>query len=117
MNLNLVVCLDISGSMSCGLGGTGVFGHYGKTRLALSIEAIKMLISKLKPNDSIGMVVFDDYATTIFDCTLKKNISSEVYERLDKIHTQGGTTIINGFKHSNEMLLNWLSKNSKSKKD
>ena len=114
VNLNLVVCLDISGSMSCGL-GTGVFG--GKTRLTLSIEAIKMLISKLKPNDSIAMVVFDDYATTVFDCSLKKNISSEIYERLDKIHTRGGTTIINGFKHSNEMLLNWISKNSKSKKD
>ena len=60
-----------------------------------------MLIGKLKPNDSIGMVVFDDRADTIFVSTLKKNLTSEIFERLNKITTRGGTTIINGFIHSN----------------
>ena len=83
--------------MGCRLGA----GEGHKTRLSLSIEAVKMLISKLKPNDSIGMVVFDDQAKTIFEPILKKNLSSDIYERLDKIYTCGGTTIINGFTHSN----------------
>ena len=76
VNLNLVVCLDISGSMNGGLGSVpnGVEGTH-KTRLSLSIEAIKMLISKLKPNDSIGMVVFNNKAITVFESTFKKNLS------------------------------------------
>lgn len=71
-----MICLDISGSMGCGLGDQS-FSYEGKnTRLALSIEAIKMLIGKLKPNDSIGMVIFDTYAETVFESTLKKNLTS-----------------------------------------
>jgi hypothetical protein len=35
-------------------------------RLKLSIQAIKMFISKLRPNDSIGMVVFDTTADIVF---------------------------------------------------
>jgi hypothetical protein len=45
----------------------------------LSIEAVKMLISKLKPNDSIGMCVFNNGASTVFDCMQKKSLSSDIY--------------------------------------
>jgi len=99
--LNLVVCLDISGSMGCGLGNGYFYADNQQTRLALSIEAVKMLMEKLKPNDSIGMVVFDTSAETVFEMTLKKNLTSEIFERLSNIRKRGGTTIINGFKHSN----------------
>ena len=115
IRLNLVVCLDVSGSMSCGLGSM-VQEHLGQNRLALSIEAIKMLISKLKPNDSMGMVVFNNNATTVFECTSKRNISSEIFERLDSIRAGGGTTIINGFKHSTELLRNWMETHRKEGK-
>ena len=116
VNLNLVVCLDISGSMGCNLGNEFVYGSNQQTRLSLSIEAIKMLIGKLKPNDSIGMVVFDNRADTVFESTLKKNLTSEIFERLNKISTRGGTTIINGFTHSNQMLKNWTQKHPPGQK-
>jgi hypothetical protein len=66
--LNAMICLDISGSMSGALEKNS-----GKNRLQLSIEAIKMLISKLRPNDSIGMVVFDTKADVVFSPIFKKD--------------------------------------------
>ena len=116
VRLNLVICLDISGSMGCGLGGDNKEGE-DKTRLQLSIEAVKILISKLKPNDSIGMVQFNSHATTVFECTAKKNLSSEIYERLDKISQCGGTTIIEGFRHSTEMLKKWVKTHAGDKNE
>ncbi len=59
--LNAIICLDISGSMDGSLENGS-----SKTRLKLSIEAIKMFISKLRPNDSIGMVIFDTSADVVF---------------------------------------------------
>lgn len=54
--MNATICLDISGSMGGGLGG----GNSGKhrSRLQLSIEAIKMFFSKLRPTDSFGLITF-----------------------------------------------------------
>jgi len=46
-----------------------------KTRLKLSVEAIKMFISKLRPNDSIGMVVFDTSADVVFEQIFKKDFN------------------------------------------
>ena len=46
-----------------------------KSRLNLSIEAIKMFISKLQPEDSVGMTTFDGEAHLIFEPVLKKDIS------------------------------------------
>ena len=46
VKLNLVICLDISGSMGSGLGGNPFEYQGHKNRLNLSIEAIKMLIAK-----------------------------------------------------------------------
>jgi Mg-chelatase subunit ChlD len=102
VRLNLIICLDVSGSMGCGLSLKQGQNDKHKSRLSLSIEAIKMLISKLKPNDSIGMVVFSDDAETIFECTMKKDIQiEEMFQKIDQISTRGGTTIIEGFKMSN----------------
>jgi len=67
--LNALICLDISGSMGGGLGSID-YKNY-QSRLDLSKEAIKMFISKLRPNDSIGMITFNDQAQVIFEPTLK----------------------------------------------
>jgi len=66
VRLNLVICLDVSGSMGGGLGTTNNSNQQHKNRLQLSIEAVKMLISKLKPNDSIGMVTFNNSGHVVF---------------------------------------------------
>ena len=66
--------------MTCGLGS---FNTKHKSRISLCIEAIKMFISKLHPEDSVGMTTFDEKAHLIFEPILKKDISEGVYERLD----------------------------------
>jgi Mg-chelatase subunit ChlD len=68
-SLNVLICLDISGSMGGGLGSIDYSHH--TSRLDLSKEAIKMFISKLRPNDAIGMITFNDKAQVIFEVTLK----------------------------------------------
>lgn len=49
-----------------------------KSRLSLCLQAIKMFISKLRPDDSVGMTTFDDKAHLIFDPILKKNIQASI---------------------------------------
>lgn len=83
--------MDISGSMNgCLEKGSK------KSRLLLSIEAIKMFISKLEPNDSIGMVVFDTKADVVFEPIFKRDLDENIFAKLDELKTRGGTTIASG---------------------
>ena len=105
--INALICLDISGSMGSGL------GHNAKSnmsRLKLSVEAIKMFVSKLRGDDSVGLVVFDTKADTVFPPTRKSEIGNEVFEMLDGIRTRGGTTIRAGFERSKDLLNGFIKK-------
>lgn len=55
--INALICLDISGSMD---GGLGTNRKTNLSRLKLSVEAVKMFISKLRPNDSVGLTTFNN---------------------------------------------------------
>ena len=77
--LNALICLDVSGSMNGGLGDNP---KHGLSRLKLSIEAIKMFISKLRPTDSFGLVTFNNHGRTIIKPTLKADITNEVFAML-----------------------------------
>lgn len=70
--INAVICLDVSGSMS---GGLGEYTKEAQSRLKLSVEAIKMFISKLRPNDSIGLVTFNNSSQVIFAPVFKKDFA------------------------------------------
>jgi hypothetical protein len=54
-----------------------------RSRLSLSVEAIKMFISQLKPNDMFGLVVFDTKADVLIQPILKKNMNEEIFTLLD----------------------------------
>ena len=56
VNMNLAICLDVSDSRAGGRGSV----KNNKSRLLLSLEAIRMLISKPKPNDSVSLSTFDN---------------------------------------------------------
>ena len=71
--LNALICLDVSGSMNGSLGNNP---KQGQSRLKLSIEAIKMFISKLRPNDSVGLVTFNNHGKTIIKPTFKSDITN-----------------------------------------
>ena len=53
--LNLVVCLDISGSMSDPFNDED---HVGGTKLDAAKRSLSAIASKLKAGDSLGVVVF-----------------------------------------------------------
>lgn len=67
--LNLVIALDVSGSMEGPLKYEPAKGepYPGETmtRTALSKRAILMLIEKLKPNDVFSLVIFHTSSRTI----------------------------------------------------
>lgn len=56
-----------------------------------------MFISKLRPNDSVGLTTFNTEGQIIFAPTLMKNLSNDVYTSIDAIKTYGGTTVRSGF--------------------
>ena len=70
-----------------------------------------MFISKLRPNDSIGMVVFDTKADVVFESVFKKDFDPKFFELLDQQKTRGGTTISSGLAKSKEILKNFIEEN------
>ncbi len=92
--INALICLDISGSMN---GGLGTNRKTNLSRLKLSIEAIKMFISKLRANDSVGLTTFNNQGQIIFEPVFKKDLPESSYSQLDSIYCNGGTTIRSGF--------------------
>lgn len=52
-----------------------------------------MFISKLRPNDSIGMVIFNNKAEVVFEQIYKKDLDEKFFVKLDAIKSCGGTTI------------------------
>jgi hypothetical protein len=107
--LNSVIVLDISGSMSGGLRG-----HGGQSRLELSKEAIKMFVSKLRPDDAFGLVIFDDKGETVVPVSMKKDLEVEaVFAMVDNIKTRGGTTLSSGFNEGVKTLKNYLANSAK----
>jgi len=107
--LNLVVVLDISGSMSASFNSY----YYDKKRhlnehkskMQIANESIASMLDKLKPKDSFGVVLFDnraylakplrDIATTNTDA-IKKHIL--------ELTPQGGTNWSAGYKKGLELL-------------
>lgn len=63
----MIIALDISGSMNNKLKKNI---KEGPSRLDLAKNALIMLIEKLEPNDSFGLIVFNDKATALVPLTL-----------------------------------------------
>ena len=55
------------------------------SRLKLSVEAIKMLISKLRPNDSIGIVTFAHKGRVLLNPVFKSQVDSSIFNVLDSV--------------------------------
>ena len=70
-----------------------------------------MFVSRLRPNDSIGLTTFNTQGQVIFAPTFKKDLSLSIYTDLDKITSGGGTTIRSGFALSKQLLIDFVNKN------
>ncbi len=84
--VNVVIVLDVSGSMSA--------TDYKPTRLEAAKKSAAMLIKQLHHNDNVGIVIFSDGATTAAYLSPYKD---KVLEKLEEIQqTQGNTAIGDG---------------------
>jgi len=70
-----------------------------------------MFISKLRPNDSVGLVTFNSQGQVIFKPVYKSHFDNKNYDLLDKIAVCGGTTIKSGFTLSKNLLLEFIKEN------
>ena len=105
--LNSVIILDISGSM----GGSLTSKGEGQ-RLELAKEAIIMFFSKLRPNDSFGLVTFNNSGHVLIPVTKKSHLEMDhVVTTVRAISTNGGTTLMSGFNIAHECLAHFLSIN------
>ena len=100
--LNLVVVLDISGSMS-----SGINSYYynleqtkkeSKTKMKLAEEAVNVLIDQLNEDDSFGMVLFDDSAYIAKPLNKVGNTDMDaIKEHILEIKARGGTNFEKGY--------------------
>lgn len=118
-NVNLVIVLDISGSMSSS------FNSYyydqsrsdnidkNKSKMKIAEECVNNLINKLRPEDRLGIVLFDD------DAYLGKELSKINETNIDslkshilEVEPRGETNFSEGYAKGTSLFSNYLSDNS-----
>lgn len=108
--LNLVVVLDISGSMSSSFNSyyydnpLEKIKDYNKSKMEIANESVNILIDQLESNDRFGMVLFDDNAyigkpVSLIGETDIKAIKKHVLE----IKPNGGTNFEAGYKAATKL--------------
>jgi len=80
--VNYIFVVDVSGSMS-------------GEKLDTVKVAIRELFTRLRADDVIGVVAFDDQAKTLLESTLKQNISPSDFGKIINQLNTGGSTDIN----------------------
>jgi hypothetical protein len=96
--LDFVVLLDVSGSMSDRLIEDGADRQMkreaSKTKLQLAIESLKVIMSKLIPQDSFGLITFDSDAYVLVPLTSFDQLDKEKTMRtIDGICSGGSTNL------------------------
>ena len=105
--LNLVLVLDISGSMS-----SSIDGYYydfdeedkeSKTKMRLAEEAINVLLDQLNPDDSVGVVLFDDSGYLAKPLNLVGDTDIDAIKKhVLEIEAMGGTNFEAGYELAND---------------
>jgi hypothetical protein len=71
------------------------------TKLQIAKEALRAILDQLQPEDSFGLVEFDESATVLHPLTKWKEIDQKnLLNIIDKIRIRGGTNLTNGKKTS-----------------
>lgn len=100
--LNLVVVLDISGSMNSKLDSYAYdnkrYSNSRKTKMELANEAIVSMIKHLKGDDRLGVVLFDERAYIAKPLRAIRDTDIEATKRhILAIRTKGGTDMSAGY--------------------
>ena len=108
--LNLVVALDISGSMSSGFNGYYYdnpmkYEEEYKRKMQVANESLNILVDQLKDDDRFGLVLFESNATTMKKLELLEETNVErLKERILQIQETGGTNMEAGYKEATGLL-------------
>ena len=118
--LNLVVVMDISGSMSSTFNSYYYDGkdkqksekEY-KSKMKIANESLNLLLDELKPEDRVGIVLFDNkaYLAKPVSKVGETNIDA-IKEHILEITPQGGTNFEAGYKEGTELFSNEMLEDS-----
>ncbi len=97
-NIDILIVMDISGSMSCHLGKSD------KSCLSLAKIASIKLLDQLKPDDRFGFAVFDNRADEIFALEKLGNNKETIINKINEIEVRGGTILIEGMNLAYSMM-------------
>ncbi len=107
--LNLVVVLDISGSMSSSFNSyyydnpLGAKGE-NKDKMKVALEAVNVLLDQLNPEDRFGMILFDDGAYVGQEISLVGDTDiAKLKEHILEVQANGGTNFEAGYKEGTKL--------------
>lgn len=99
--VNLVIVLDISGSMSASFNSyyyDGKNNSDNKSKMKIAEECVNDLIDKLNPDDRIGIVLFDDEAYIGMRLSnLNETNTDSLKCHILEVEPQGGTNFSEGY--------------------
>lgn len=124
--LNLVVVLDISGSMSSAFNSYYYDGlnedlsdeeknseDKNKTKMQIANESVNLLIDELNEDDRLGIVLFDDSSYLAKPLNLVGNTDlQKIKDHVLEIQPQGGTNFSAGFATGTELFTEEMLNNS-----
>lgn len=117
--LNLVVVLDISGSMDSSFNSyyydnNKIFDfEKNKSKMEIANESVNILIDQLKDDDRFGLVLFESGSYIAKPLNLVGETDIEkIKEHVLEIEATGGTNFEAGYKSANELLAEYTNVNS-----
>jgi Ca-activated chloride channel family protein len=120
---NLVVVMDISGSMSSSFDSYYYdgYGNYrtldnsrdrGKSKMEIANETLTNLVDRLNPDDYFGIVLFDNNIQTFLPVTKVSDLDlKDLKNRILKIKERGGTDMSAGIDAGTELFENLETRN------
>lgn len=107
--LNLVILLDISGSMESSFNsyyydGNKKDGEENKSKMKIANESVNLLIDELNSDDRLGVVLFESSSHIAKPLNLVGNTDIEkIKEHVLDIKSQGGTNFEAGYNDATEL--------------
>lgn len=99
--LDLVLSVDTSGSMNCPCSGHSSYEESRKSKMQLANEAVVSLLSKLQPDDRVGIVLFNNDAQILLPLTSVADLDlADVSAKQLAVSAGGGTSMEAGFRTS-----------------
>lgn len=99
--LDLVVSLDVSGSMDCAFNDED---ENRRSKIELAKEAVCAIMEQLRPNDRFGIVVFSTIQSEVLPLTNWAEVDKTVLrQKVMGLHVRGGTDLSGGMRAATKL--------------